>query len=380
MTTALLVNDTAGVCHWGCTGTTRGLKRAIGALGYTVESVIAEDIPRLGGALNTAADFDTDAPLARLRTRAPCLPERLAAADVVVVNAEGCLHGDRSVAKTLLYLAWYAAERLGRPVDLVNHSCYPQDTTEVADDALLAIYRRAYEAVRFVAVREPLSHALVARWLRRDARESFDCLPLYIEAQPPAPTSAPRGLVFATSVIWQRAWASVQVDVMARLAEQGHALTVLVGSAGARNHEDAAFLRDLQRAWRRRALRSGRFWRRPPWRVVDAASLDEWLGLIADSRLLVSGRFHHSIAAACVGTPWIALDSNTPKIDGLRAAAGVADGPRYGEPGWGERLTREIEARLAAERPDPAEVRARRARWCELAYRNVDALRHAAGG
>ena len=49
MTTALLVNDTAGVCHWGCTGTTRGLKRAIGALGYTVESVIAEDIPRLGG-------------------------------------------------------------------------------------------------------------------------------------------------------------------------------------------------------------------------------------------------------------------------------------------------------------------------------------------
>ena len=38
---------------------------------------------------------------------------------------------------------------------------------------------------------------------------------------------------------------------------------------------------------------------------------------------LVSGRFHYSIAAAWLGTPFIALDSNTPKMDGLMQTLGL---------------------------------------------------------
>ena len=53
------------------------------------------------------------------------------------------------------------------------------------------------------------------------------------------------------------------------------------------------------------------------WEVIDAKSLDEWLSHIESASLLVLGRFHHTIAAACLGTPFIALDSNTPKIEGL---------------------------------------------------------------
>ena len=33
--------------------------------------------------------------------------------------------------------------------------------------------------------------------------------------------------------------------------------------------------------------------------------------------MLISGRFHHTIAASCLGTPFICFSSNTPKIDGL---------------------------------------------------------------
>ena len=40
------------------------------------------------------------------------------------------------------------------------------------------------------------------------------------------------------------------------------------------------------------------------------------------ARLLVSGRFHHSIAAAALGTPFVVFNSNTPKIDGLMALLG----------------------------------------------------------
>jgi polysaccharide pyruvyl transferase WcaK-like protein len=52
-------------------------------------------------------------------------------------------------------------------------------------------------------------------------------------------------------------------------------------------------------------------------KLIHATSEVQWLSEISSSRLLISGRFHHSIAAACLRTPFVVLDSNTPKIDGL---------------------------------------------------------------
>jgi hypothetical protein len=40
--------------------------------------------------------------------------------------------------------------------------------------------------------------------------------------------------------------------------------------------------------------------------------------------VLVSGRFHHSIAAACLGTPLLLTGSNTPKNEGLLTLLGLA--------------------------------------------------------
>ena len=53
------------------------------------------------------------------------------------------------------------------------------------------------------------------------------------------------------------------------------------------------------------------------WQVYEAKSLNDWLSTIEKATLLISGRFHHTIAASCLGTPFICFSSNTPKIDGL---------------------------------------------------------------
>ena len=50
---------------------------------------------------------------------------------------------------------------------------------------------------------------------------------------------------------------------------------------------------------------------------MNANSEMEWLTVICQAQLLISGRFHHSIAATCFKTPFIALDTNTPKLDAL---------------------------------------------------------------
>lgn len=58
--------------------------------------------------------------------------------------------------------------------------------------------------------------------------------------------------------------------------------------------------------------------------VSRVASLKDWLTTIAEARLLVSGRFHHSIAAAFLGTPFVVLESNTPKNTALCRELGLA--------------------------------------------------------
>ncbi|EAT2181805.1 polysaccharide pyruvyl transferase family protein, partial [Salmonella enterica] len=49
--------------------------------------------------------------------------------------------------------------------------------------------------------------------------------------------------------------------------------------------------------------------------IHDAKSFTEWLSVIKNSVVLISGRYHYSIAAMCFGTPTVCFSSNTPKLD-----------------------------------------------------------------
>jgi len=72
--------------------------------------------------------------------------------------------------------------------------------------------------------------------------------------------------------------------------------------------------------------------------VINAPSVDTWLGHIAGAGLLISGRYHHSIAAACLGTEFIALNSNTPKIMGLMKSMGYPKPLIYSDQNLGQKL------------------------------------------
>ena len=59
------------------------------------------------------------------------------------------------------------------------------------------------------------------------------------------------------------------------------------------------------------------------WEIIEANSIKKWLDTIYQASLLVSGRFHYTIAAAVMGTPFILLESNTPKNAGLAKSLGA---------------------------------------------------------
>ncbi|MBU0608668.1 MAG: polysaccharide pyruvyl transferase family protein, partial [Armatimonadetes bacterium] len=61
----------------------------------------------------------------------------------------------------------------------------------------------------------------------------------------------------------------------------------------------------------------------PGLQGLDAQSFPAWLAVIKHADLLLSGRFHYAVAAACLGTPAVSFQSNTPKIDSVLEDLGL---------------------------------------------------------
>ena len=92
---------------------------------------------------------------------------------------------------------------------------------------------------------------------------------------------------------------------MKMASDEGYKIKVLTGAQAYPAPDDSNFIRVLENT--------------PDlaWEHVIAESFNEWLDIIAEAQVLVSGRFHHSIAAAATGTPCVLVNSTTPKMEAL---------------------------------------------------------------
>ena len=90
-----------------------------------------------------------------------------------------------------------------------------------------------------------------------------------------------------------------------RMATTGHRVRLLVGAGMLPAVDDQSFAR-------RMAEHSPR-----TIEVVEATSARQWLDTLAGAAVVVSGGSHHTFAAATLGTPFVLLESNTPKNAGL---------------------------------------------------------------
>jgi Flp pilus assembly protein TadD len=353
----LLLNDTSYWYHWGCTCTSLALHEQLRARNLAVDPVPITLLNALAPLPMDAAQFDDDALFEAFRANNPELLARLAAAPRIVVNGEGSLHDFGPTARALLYVIYIATTRLGRSVHIVNHSCYPT-TGDVP--GLEDLYSKVYRTAAFVAVREEKSLARLAA-MGIDAASSFDCLPLFV-ARHPVDVARDSGRVVMAGCAHLD---GPMLELLARLAEQvlaaGRELVFLAGANAWLAQDDGLLLAALQPRLRDR------------YRLVAATSEAEWLATLAGAGLLVSGRFHHSIAAACLGTPLVIAGSNTSKNEGLIDRLGLARDAVWMDAAQPDAST----ARLASLLRDPAPglVGAERlARLRDLAGRNFDQL------
>mgnify|MGYP001950457446 CR=1 FL=1 len=226
------------------------------------------------------------------------------AADLIIVNGEGTVHHDRPSARYLLN-AGVEAQRLGKPSALINTTWYRNGT------------RFAELAASFdlISVRESTS-AMELKQSGLSARIVPDLALL---------TSMPEGAT--------RAGIAYSDCVVASTALQLHERM---------HHTDAEFLSMFHQPNRFRSLlRTARRYARVKTKsdpvstiasirlaLIEARSefkdRDTFLTSIASKKLIVTGRFHMMVLAMASRTPFLVIESNTPKCTATLTDSGLA--------------------------------------------------------
>ena len=304
----LLINDTEDVYHWGCYGTSRALKDQLLKKGL---NIVGKVPVAQAHSMTQVPDNLTDVRNENEFSSAyPELSEGIRASDAVVINGEGTIHGFRHGSKSLLYLAYVSKHLFGKKVFLINHSCYPKP----GRGNVLEYYRAGYASCDYVAAREGTSADIIERKLGIDCAKSFDSLPLSIrkvwDEIPNTPIDKPY-ICLSGAVNYRTANSPIIAKRLLR-RYPAHEYIYLAGSkTEGVNKEEPRVFKSLRKCI-------------PHLRMFDAKSFHDWLSVIRHAEMLVSGRFHYTIAAVCLGTRAICFESNTPKLNSLANDLGLS--------------------------------------------------------
>lgn len=325
----MIINDTDNDYHFGCSGTSTAIKQELRKHGELLESHTVMDSwngPCCPGEDFTAADFDDAEFQTRWEQANKDLITRLKEADLCVCNGEGTICGwqNRSGVRTLLYLIYYIKNTLHKKCYIINHSCFPVPSpyADTSND-VCGIYRKVYSAVDFCAVRDVYSLSILNK-LGIHATLAFDCLPLYIHKQfKETITTTPKEYILLSGGVMFRN--DILRFIKEELPKYRKQITkdviFLMAKLPREAEDDNQCIKEIE-AFQSSSWNTFRYGKIS---IYYAHSLDEWLTVIKNAKILISGRFHHSVAAHTFGTPYVVFDSNTPKTTVLRDVQGYSN-------------------------------------------------------
>ncbi len=300
---ALILNFTANTYHWGCYGTASEIYLSLVDRGYLVNWLDVRTTHSLAPTPATTQDFDDAKFVRRFFDANKPVYHALSQADVVVVNGEGTLHRLHTGPTNLLFLMYAARKFLGKPVHLINHSFFPSGD-EQPNEKVDPLYRGVAAMLTRVVPRETASAAVIRR-LGLKVEQGFDCLPRFITRHSVPPATTPAGpLVLSGGVNLTRETARAIAQAVTGTGGSGRRICFLTGAKSSPAQEDAATFALMLEVI-------------PELELVDATSMKMWLETMAHASCVISARFHHTIAAAALGTPVVAFPSNTPKVEAI---------------------------------------------------------------
>lgn len=291
----LFLNDTEGDYHFGCTATCRAIKRQL------AELLPAEEIVSVG-----VQDIWKEGPNERIL-------KLIREADEIFVNGEGTILGydGRSGTKNLLALIEHA-EEMGKRVSLINHSCFPY-LSPYAPEKNQAIYRKIYSRLYRCVVRDIRSLAILNEIGIRNVSLGFDCSPLYVEKDfVEKPISLERGsyVLLSGGIDFAKSFeAFLEKTADSLIAMSGKKLVFLFSETEVTAKDDEKCVAAIE-AYNKTA--------RNAIEVYSAKDVDEFITVIKNAAYQITGRFHHSVIALSVGTPFLVLSTHSPKNEVFR--------------------------------------------------------------
>jgi len=280
-----ILNDTdAGGVHFGCSRVMGNIKRLSEQYGLRICNTVPAATPSSSRYLRRA----------------------IREADIVMINGEGTLHHGRRRAQWLIDAIAYAKSH-NKPVALVN-ALY-QDNPELWNPVL--------RELDIICARDALSATQLTNAVGRKVEYMGD-LALYDEGLSPAQGDRSGGMLFGDSVhirTTRRLLATA-----GRIARHAPARVIPITRGYSRRDSRRAAIAGLQTMYsyycHRRVVRFRNI-------VSFASSQHAYMNTLRSFALSVTGRFHALCFALLTGTPFVAVASNSWKMDAIINDAGL---------------------------------------------------------
>lgn len=222
--------------------------------------------------------------------------------DVVVINGEGTLHHGRRAAKRLLEIVDHPA-CLNKKIFLLN-ALYQDNPPDWA---------RYLDKIDLIAVRDQRSAEEI---FHQTGREVLTTPDLSLSASVVAVNKTRERLLIGDSVLKP---VTARLKELARREPNGLFVPTATTPLPARpNYPEP--LRSLYDGWN--ALNRGLFNLAHSWQRISPIEQD-YIDILQASRLHITGRFHAVCFSLLTATPFVALRSNSWKIEALLAEAGL---------------------------------------------------------
>lgn len=297
--TIVVLNDTAAIAHYGCKVVMSRLVDSLAGAGFDVKTVSVYSTWRVHKKL-----IDTAA--------------------AVIVNGEGTLHHSATRAQTLVAVAPYCAER-NIPVFLVN-SVWQDNSDQMAHQAghfLLRYVRESRSEKQFAAqgVKATTVPDLTLGWTRKSVAERTRSGRVYTDAVGMPATD----LLYA---LHREDRGSRYVTMTPPPGHRGDYPTKPFERLTPPVDETFPLTLRLRmiRLMKRTLLVRGyakNLWRRLVG-DLERVPLDGFFEALESAELVITGRFHGVCLCLLTGTPFLALTSNSHKVEGMLDDAGLS--------------------------------------------------------
>lgn len=302
-----MVNDTSLHYHWGCFLKSSAIKESLESSGYSIDTIPTGLLYRSKNSPSLIENFKSVTFLNSFSKANPEIIEKIKRADIVIINGEGSMHSLSNPVKAMLYIAYIAKVFFEKPVHIINTSLFPNDFFLSKESEEKQFYNFVLEKVDSIAFRDIYSYELFSDFHYKSVL-SFDILPIYIKNhfQGDSIQSCEKTVVISGSVnmilVPQRL--DDMYNYVLELQKKGYSIIFLTGGSKKGAYDDQKIVD---------------FFSEKPhldhFKIVTASSPEEWLETIKKATFIVTGRQSICIAAYILKVPFIAFNSNTPKIE-----------------------------------------------------------------